>query len=36
MIVPGGGITQAGYWKNTKSNGKYLFPIKAMSIRPLS
>jgi hypothetical protein len=32
MIVPGGGITQAGYWKNTKSNGKYLFPIKALSI----
>jgi len=32
MIVPGGGITQAGFWKNTKSKGKYLFPAKAMSI----
>jgi hypothetical protein len=32
MIVPGGGITPAGYWKNTKSKGKYLFPIKAMSV----
>lgn len=32
MIVPGGGFTPAGYWKNAKSNGKYLFPIKAMSI----
>lgn len=32
MIVPGGGITPAGYWKNTKSQGKYLFPVKALSI----
>jgi len=32
MIVPGGGFTPAGYWKNSKSNGKYLFPILAMSI----
>jgi hypothetical protein len=32
MIVPRGGITQAGYWKSTKSQGKYLFPAKAMSI----
>jgi Putative transposase/Transposase zinc-binding domain len=32
MIVPGGGFTDAGYWKNTKSEGKYLFPVKAMSI----
>jgi Putative transposase/Transposase zinc-binding domain len=32
MIVPGGGFTPAGYWKNAKSEGKYLFPIKAMSI----
>ena len=30
-IVPGGGISDAGYWKNTKSNGKYLFNVKAMS-----
>jgi hypothetical protein len=32
MIVPGGGITEAGYWKQTKSKGKYLFPVKALSI----
>ena len=32
MIVPGGGFTNAGYWKSAKSDGKYLFPIKAMSI----
>lgn len=30
-IVPGGGITESGNWKNAKSNGKYLFPVKAMS-----
>lgn len=35
-IVPGGGITETGNpiaigWKNTKSKGKYLFPVKAMS-----
>jgi hypothetical protein len=30
-IVPGGGMTQTGKWKNTKSQGKYLFPVKAMS-----
>jgi hypothetical protein len=27
-IVPGGGIEGNGKWKNTKSQGKYLFPIK--------
>jgi len=32
MIVPGGGITPAGYWKNSKSKGAYLFPVKALSI----
>ena len=32
MIVPGGGFSDAGYWKSAKSEGKYLFPIKAMSI----
>lgn len=32
MIVPGGGITTAGYWKNAKCEGRYLFPVKAMSI----
>lgn len=30
-IVPGGGIAQSGQWKSAKSNGKYLFPVKAMS-----
>jgi len=30
-IVPGGGITQAGYWKHTHGDGKFLFPVKAMS-----
>ena len=32
MIVPGGGITESGFWKQSKSNGTFLFPIKAMSI----
>lgn len=32
MIVPGGGITETGFWKQAKSNGSFLFPIKAMSI----
>lgn len=32
MIIPGGGITPAGYWKNSKSKGKFLFPAKAMSV----
>lgn len=27
-IVPGGGINQQGGWKNTKSQGNYLFPIQ--------
>lgn len=26
MIVPGCGMTPAGYWKQAKSKGKYLFP----------
>ena len=30
-IVPGGGLTKAGKWKTANSNGKYLFPVKAMS-----
>lgn len=30
-IVPGGGITKSDKWKPTKSKGKYLFPVKAMS-----
>lgn len=30
-IVPGGGVTKAGHWKNAKNKGKYLFNVKAMS-----
>ena len=30
-IVPGGGITEEGKWKNARHRGKYLFPQKAMS-----
>lgn len=30
-IVPAGGINGSGKWKMTKSSGKYLFPVKAMS-----
>jgi len=30
-IVPGGGLTKAGKWKTAKSDGKYLFNVKAMS-----
>lgn len=32
LIVPGGGITKAGHWKHARSNGTFLFPVKAMSI----
>jgi len=30
-IVPGGGLDKNGNWKNTRTNGKFLFPVKAMS-----
>ena len=30
-IVPGGGLSKAGYWKTARSKGKFLFPVKAMS-----
>lgn len=30
-IVPGGGLSKAGYWKHAKNNGKYLFNVKSMS-----
>jgi hypothetical protein len=30
-IVPGGGLTPHNKWKNTKSEGKFLFPVKALS-----
>ncbi len=32
MIVPGGGITDTGLWQHAKSKGRYLFPVKAMSV----
>ena len=32
MIVPAGGFTLCGHWKHTKQKGKYLFPVKAMSV----
>lgn len=31
-IVPGGGVTQAGKWKATRIQGKYLFPAKVMAM----
>lgn len=31
MIVPAGGITKEGKWKHSKQEGKYLFPVRAMS-----
>lgn len=30
-IVPAGGVTSNKKWKTTKSNGRFLFPVKAMS-----
>lgn len=30
-IVPGGGLTPQGKWRPAKSEGKYMFPVKAMS-----
>lgn len=32
LIIPGGGIAASGCWKKAKNNGRYLFPVKAMSI----
>lgn len=32
MIIPGGGITEDGMWKNSKGNGSFLFPVQAMSV----
>jgi hypothetical protein len=31
LIVPAGGIDKNGDWKHTRTGGKYLFPVKAMS-----
>ena len=30
-IVPGGGLTKMGKWKQARNKGKFLFPVKAMS-----
>ena len=30
-IVPGGGVDENGAWKNLRSDGKFLFPVKALS-----
>jgi hypothetical protein len=30
-IVPGGGIDTDGQWKNSRADGKFLFPVKALS-----
>lgn len=30
-IVPGGGITKSGKWKQANNKGKFLFPVKAIS-----
>lgn len=30
-IVPGGGTDKTGKWKNIRADGKFLFPVKAMS-----
>jgi hypothetical protein len=30
-IVPGGGVTKKGEWQNCRTNGKFLFPVKALS-----
>jgi Putative transposase/Transposase zinc-binding domain len=31
-IIPAGGLTKQGKWKNCKTNGRYLFPVKALSV----
>lgn len=31
-IIPAGGLTKEGKWKHTKTNGNYLFPVKALSV----
>lgn len=30
-IVPGGGVDKDGHWKNIRTDGKFLFPVKALS-----
>lgn len=31
-IVPGGGVDAKGQWRKARSKGKFLFPVKAMSV----
>jgi hypothetical protein len=31
-IIPAGGLTKTGNWKHCKTNGTYLFPVKALSV----
>jgi hypothetical protein len=31
-IVPGGGVDAKGHWRKARSKGKFLFPVKAMSV----
>jgi hypothetical protein len=30
-IVPAGGLTKAGFWKQSRGDGDFLFPVKSMS-----
>jgi hypothetical protein len=30
-IIPGGGVDEHGQWRYTRSKGKYLYPVKALS-----
>ena len=30
-IVPGGGVDKNGLWKNSRTDGKFLFPVRALS-----
>jgi hypothetical protein len=30
-LVPAGGIDNTGHWRHSRSDGKYLFPVKALS-----
>ena len=31
-IIPGGGLSKQGKWKQCKTKGNYLFPVKALSV----
>lgn len=31
LIIPAGGVTKSGFWKDAKNKGKYLFNVKSMS-----